>query len=100
VQSLLLGDGGVSERLRQGQTVVDLSTIGYKATIEIGRSLGAKSVTFLDAPISGMEARAVEGTLTVMCGSERAVFDRVKPYFERIGNKILYMGPVPVAEVG
>ena len=40
-----------------------------------------------------MEARAVEGTLTVMCGGERAVFDRVKPFLDRIGNKILYMGP-------
>ena len=47
----------------------------------------------MDAPISGMEARAIEGTLTVMCGGERAVFERVKPYLDCIGNKILYMGP-------
>src|SRR3954470_495180 len=93
VQSFLLGQSGVIGRLRQGQTVVDLSTIGYNATVEIGRALEAKSVDFLDAPISGMEARAIEGTLTVMCGGERAVFDRVKPYFDCIGNKILYMGP-------
>src|SRR3954454_12700187 len=84
---------GVIGRLRQGQTVVDLSTLGYKATVEIGQALEAKGVAFLDAPISGMEARAIEGTLTVMCGGDRAVFDRVKPYFECIGNKILYMGP-------
>src|SRR3954470_20642641 len=93
VQSFLLGESGVIGRLRQGQTVVDLSTIGYNATVEIGRVLEAKGVVFLDAPISGMEARAIEGTLTVMCGGERAVFDRVKPYFDCIGNKILYMGP-------
>ncbi len=93
VQSFLLGESGIVEHLRQGQTVVDLSTIGYNATLEIGRALDAKGVAFLDAPISGMEARAIEGTLTVMCGGERAVFDHVKPYFECIGNKILYMGP-------
>ena len=93
VQSFLFGESGVIGRLRQGQTVVDLSTIGYNATVEIGRALEAKGVAFLDAPISGMEARAIEGTLTVMCGGERAVFDRVKPYLDRIGNKILYMGP-------
>ena len=93
VQSFLFGESGVIGRLRQGQTVVDLSTIGYNATVEIGRALDAKGVAFLDAPISGMEARAIEGTLTVMCGGERAVFDRVKPYFDCIGNKILYMGP-------
>ena len=39
-----------------------------------------------------MEARAIDGTLTVMCGGARDVFDRVKPYLDRIGNKILYMG--------
>jgi 3-hydroxyisobutyrate dehydrogenase-like beta-hydroxyacid dehydrogenase len=93
VQSFLFGESGVIGRLRQGQTVVDLSTIGYNATVEIGRALEVKGVAFLDAPISGMEARAIEGTLTVMCGGERAVFDRVKPYFDCIGNKILYMGP-------
>ena len=93
VQSFLLGESGVIARLRQGQTVVDLSTIGYNATVEVGRALEAKSVAFLDAPISGMEARAIEGTLTVMCGGERAVFERVRPYLDCIGNKILYMGP-------
>src|SRR3954451_24788401 len=92
VQAFLLGESGVIERLRQGQTVVDLSTIAYNATVEIGRALEAKGVVFLAAPISGMEARAIEGTLTVMCGGERAAFDRVKPYLECIGNKILYMG--------
>ena len=93
VQSFLFGDAGVGRHLRQGQTVVDLSTIAYAATTEIGRALDEKGVAFLDAPISGMEARAIDGTLTVMCGGAPAVFDRVKPYLDRIGNKILYMGP-------
>ena len=93
VKSLLLGESGILGRLHQGQTVVDLSTISYNATLEIGRALDAKGLAFLDAPISGMEARAIEGTLTVMCGGERQAFDRVKPYFECIGTKILYMGP-------
>ena len=80
VQSFLLGESGIVEHLRQGQTVADLSTISYNATVEISRALEAEGVAFLDAPVSGMEARAIEGTLTVMCGGERAVFDRVKPY--------------------
>jgi 3-hydroxyisobutyrate dehydrogenase-like beta-hydroxyacid dehydrogenase len=93
VQSFLLGDSGIIGHLRRGQTIVDLSTIGYNTTVEIGRALEAKGAAFLDAPISGMEARAIEGTLTVMCGGQRAVFDRVKPYFDCVGEKILYMGP-------
>jgi 3-hydroxyisobutyrate dehydrogenase-like beta-hydroxyacid dehydrogenase len=93
VQDVVLGEHGLLPRLGQGQVVVDLSTITYTATIEIGRALEAKGVAFLDAPVSGMEARAIDGTLTVMCGGAREVFDRVKPLLERIGNKILYMGP-------
>lgn len=99
VHSFLLGPDGIAERLRQGQTVIDLSTIGYQATVEIGRALEAKGVAFLDAPISGMEARAVDGTLTVMCGGAREVFDRVKPLLDHIGTKILHMGPTGAGQL-
>jgi 3-hydroxyisobutyrate dehydrogenase-like beta-hydroxyacid dehydrogenase len=93
VRSFVQGEGGIIAHLRRGQTVVDLSTIGYAATVEIGRALEAKGVAFLDAPISGMEARAIDGTLTVICGGAPDVFDRVKPFFDCIGTKILHMGP-------
>jgi len=93
MRSVLTGEGGIIEHLRRGQTVVDLSTIGYGATVEIGRALEATGVAFLDAPVSGMEARAIDGTLTVMCGGARDVFDRVKPYFDCIGTTILHLGP-------
>jgi 3-hydroxyisobutyrate dehydrogenase-like beta-hydroxyacid dehydrogenase len=92
VEGVIAGEGGLLGSLRQGQTVVDLSTITYKATVSIAEKLSARGVQFLDAPISGMEARAIDGTLTVMCGGERAVFDKVKPLLDCIGNKILYMG--------
>jgi len=92
VEGIIAGEGGLLPELRQGQTVVDLSTITYKATVDINQKLAARGVRFVDAPISGMEARAVDGTLTVMCGGERADFDKVKPLLDCIGNKILYMG--------
>lgn len=93
VQGVLLGEGGLLDHLGQGQAVVDLSTITYAATLEIGRAAEAKGVAFLDAPISGMEARAVDATLTVMCGGAPDTFDQVKPLLDLIGNKILHMGP-------
>jgi len=93
VQDIVLGEGGLLARLRTGQTVVDLSTITHSMTTVVASALEAHGIAFLDAPISGMEARAVEGTLTVMCGGTREVFDRVKPFLDHIGNKILYMGP-------
>lgn len=93
VRDVVLGDGGLAGRLGPGRTVVDLSTITHAQTIELARALEAMDVAFLDAPISGMEARAVDGTLTVMCGGTREVFDHVRPLLDHIGNKILYMGP-------
>ena len=93
VMSVLLGDDGLAGHLRPDQTVVDLSTIAYSATIEINAALAAKGVAYIDAPISGMEVRAIEATLTVMCGGDRGAFDRVRPYLDHVGSKILYMGP-------
>ena len=93
VHEFLLGEDGLIRRLKPGQTVVDLSTITHTMTTAVASALNAGGIAFLDAPISGMQARAVDGTLTVMCGGERKVFYRVKPFLECIGNKILFMGP-------
>ena len=93
VHEFLLGEDGLIRRLKPGQTVVDLSTITHTTTTAVASALNAGGIAFLDAPISGMEARAVDGTLTVMCGGERKVFYRVKPFLDCIGNKILFMGP-------
>jgi 3-hydroxyisobutyrate dehydrogenase and related beta-hydroxyacid dehydrogenases len=92
VESVVCGENGLLPHLRENAIVVDLSTIKYNATLEIGKRLRAKGVYFLDAPVSGMESRANDGTLTVMCGGDAAAFERVKPLFGCIGNKILYMG--------
>jgi 3-hydroxyisobutyrate dehydrogenase-like beta-hydroxyacid dehydrogenase len=92
VQNLLLGEKGLFQYLRSGQIVIDLSTINYSTTLEIAKELGNKGVEFVDAPVSGMEARAIEGTLTVMCGGKKEVFERVRPLLECIGNTIIYMG--------
>ncbi len=93
VQAVLTGENGLLPGLRQGQLVVDLSTITWSATVEIARALDARGVMFLDAPVSGMEARAVDGTLTVMCGGAEEALERARPLLDLIGNKILYMGP-------
>lgn len=93
VRKVVLGAQGLVQRLGTGQTVVDTSTITYSTTLEINDALQARGVAFLDAPVSGMEARAVEGALTVMCGGKPETFAAVKPYLGCFGNNILYMGP-------
>lgn len=84
--------GGLLPHLHEGQIIVDLSTIKYNATVELRKTLDEAGVEFLDAPVSGMESRAKDGTLTVMCGGKEEIFDKVKHYFDYIGNKVLYMG--------
>jgi 3-hydroxyisobutyrate dehydrogenase-like beta-hydroxyacid dehydrogenase len=92
VESVLLGEKGLIDKLGKGQILVDLSTITYATTVEIARRLEARGIDFVDAPVSGMEARAQEGTLTVMCGGKSEIVDAIKPYLNCIANKVLHMG--------
>ena len=90
VRELLLGAEGLAAAMGPGQTIVDLSTIDHGTTIEIAETLTARGIVFLDAPISGMEARAADGTLTVMCGGTDVAFQAVRPVLETIGKTILH----------
>ena len=92
VESVVCGESGLLPHLSAGQIVVDLSTISHAATLRISETLKKKDVQFMDAPVSGMESRAADGTLTVMCGGEEETFTAVKPYLDCIGTKVLYMG--------
>jgi 3-hydroxyisobutyrate dehydrogenase-like beta-hydroxyacid dehydrogenase len=92
VEAVLFGEGGLAEGLSRGQIVVDMSTISPGATEEFAGMLEADGIEMLDAPVSGGQSGAVEGTLTIMCGGKRGVFDRVKPAFEAMGRNIVYCG--------
>jgi 3-hydroxyisobutyrate dehydrogenase-like beta-hydroxyacid dehydrogenase len=82
----------IAGRMGSGQIIADLSTISYMGTLELSRDLREKGISYLDAPVSGMEARARDATLTVMCGGDPRVFEQVRPYFAHIGNQTFYMG--------
>jgi len=92
VQGLLLGGGALAGKLHAGQTVVDCSTIGYLAAAELGETLAAQGVDYVDAPVSGHQAKATDGTLTIMCGGKEEAFARIRPMLERMGTTVLYMG--------
>ena len=94
VREVLLGERGVAPLLEAGTIVVDTSTIGYAATLEISGALAERGIQFIDAPVSGMEARAIDGTLTAMCGGDAATVDVIRPYLDRMASNILYMGAV------
>lgn len=94
VETVIFGEKGIMQGAKAGLTVVDLSTISYLPTLEINRRLKDKGVVFADAPISGMEARAREGKLTVMFGGDPGLLEALRPILNAIGNKIVYMGAV------
>jgi 3-hydroxyisobutyrate dehydrogenase-like beta-hydroxyacid dehydrogenase len=92
VKNVLFGDAAIAGPGSSVRIVVDTSTITHKAVLEIGSELESRGIEFLDAPVSGMEARAANGTLTVMCGGKPSTFEAIEPYFECLATKILYMG--------
>jgi 3-hydroxyisobutyrate dehydrogenase-like beta-hydroxyacid dehydrogenase len=92
VESVLFGKEGIAEVLKPGQVVIDCGTIHPMASRKFAESLQGRGIAFLDAPMSGMEARAKAGTLTFMVGGEEAIFQRVRPALEAMGNKIIYVG--------
>lgn len=94
VESVLFGDAAIAGPGSQVRFVVDTSTITHKAALAIASELASRGIEFLDAPVSGMEARAANGTLTVMCGGKPSTFAFIRPYLECLATKILYMGEV------
>jgi 3-hydroxyisobutyrate dehydrogenase-like beta-hydroxyacid dehydrogenase len=94
VQQAVFGPDGVAGAARPGLIVVDTSTISYMATLDMARRLGEVEIRFADAPISGMEARARDATLTIMVGSDEPLFVTIEPVLSILGNTIVHMGPV------
>jgi 3-hydroxyisobutyrate dehydrogenase-like beta-hydroxyacid dehydrogenase len=92
VGEVLFGREGIAGFLKPGQVVLDCSTIHPIKTREFALTLKKSGIPFLDAPISGMEARAKAGTLTIMVGGEEPAFQQVRPALEAMGNKIIYTG--------
>jgi len=101
VDKVLFGDGVQGKRpddqsvaggLSRGKIVVDMSSISPLATKEFARKINALGCDYLDAPVSGGEVGAKNGTLSIMVGGDEAVFDRVKPLFELMGKNITRVG--------
>lgn len=92
VREVILGEEGIARTARPGSVVVDMSTISPRVTREIAGDLQARGIEMLDAPVSGGEKGAVEGTLSIMAGGKRDVFERCRPVFEAMGKRLVYCG--------
>src|SRR5262245_15398165 len=94
VELVALGKDGITEGARRGLLYADMSTISPIVTQKVGAALEEKGVKMLDAPVSGGEKGAIEGTLSIMVGGDKAVFDQMLPIFQAMGKTITHLGPL------
>jgi 2-hydroxy-3-oxopropionate reductase len=99
VKEAILGPEGVIEGIKPGSIVVDMSSIAPAASQEIGAALKAKNIPFLDAPVSGGEPKAVDGTLAIMAGGDKASFEKIKPVLEKMGSSVVLCGGIGAGNV-
>lgn len=92
VKSAVLGENGVLEGAARGTILIDMSSIAPLASKEISRACEAHGVDMIDAPVSGGEPKAVDGTLSIMAGGKKTVFDQVKEILLRMGSNAVYCG--------
>ena len=92
VEEVLLGPNGAIHGASTGDIFIDMSTISPIATKKIASKLSEKGVVMLDAPVSGGVIGANNGTLSIMVGGERTVYDECLPLFEVMGKSVTYIG--------
>ena len=92
VQSVLFGADGVAEGVKEGSVVVDMSSVTPTESKVCAEKLASLGVDFLDAPVSGGEPKAIDGTLAFMVGGKQEAFDRMVPYFDIMGASALLVG--------
>jgi len=99
VETAVLGPGGVLEGAKKGAIVVDMSSISPMVSQKVGAACAAKGIEFVDAPVSGGEPKAIDGTLAIMCGGEAKSFEKVEAILKSMGSSVLLTGPVGAGNV-
>ena len=92
VEEVLFGEEGAAAALAEHALVVDMSTIAPTDSRAIAQRLGR--ISFVEAPVSGSKPKAEDGTLTIMAGAGSEAFERARPLFEAMGERIVHVGPV------
>jgi 2-hydroxy-3-oxopropionate reductase len=92
VKAVVLGEGGVIEGAKPGTIIIDMSSIAPLASREIFAALAVKGIELLDAPVSGGEPKAIDGTLSVMVGGTKEIFDRCYDIMKAMAGSVVYVG--------
>ena len=99
VKEVVLGEGGIIEGARKGSVVVDMSSIAPLVSREVAQKLAEKGVDMLDAPVSGGEPKAIDGTLSVMVGGDKAVFDRCFDVMKAVAGSVVLTGAIGAGNI-
>ena len=99
VEEVVLGEDGVLEGIREGTLLVDMSTISPVVTEELAEAVNKQGASMLDAPVSGGDVGAIEGTLAIMVGGSEEDFERAKPLFDVMGKTVTHVGPTGTGQV-
>ena len=93
VEDVVIGKKGLFHNLKDDSVVIDMSTISPEITVKINKKLKTKNSHLIDAPVSGGEAGAISGQLSIMAGGDKKIFNRIKHILKAVGQKITYVGP-------
>ncbi|WP_053143827.1 2-hydroxy-3-oxopropionate reductase [Erwinia billingiae] len=99
VKEALLGEDSVIQGAKPGTIVIDMSSIAPLASREIHDELAKKSISLLDAPVSGGEPKAIEGTLSVMVGGDKELFDRCYDIMKAMAGSVVHTGDIGAGNV-
>jgi 2-hydroxy-3-oxopropionate reductase len=99
VREVVAGEDGVLEGVKEGSLIIDMSTISPVVTEELAEAVKEKGASMLDAPVSGGDVGAIEGTLSIMVGGDEGDFERARPLFEAMGKTMTHVGPVGAGQV-
>ena len=99
VKEVVLGENGVIEGAKEGLVVIDMSSIAPLVSREIYEALKEKGVKMIDAPVSGGEPKAIDGTMSVMVGGDKEVFDACYDVMDAMAGSVVYTGEIGAGNI-
>lgn len=92
VREAVFGEDGIAQGAQKGSVLIDMSSIDPTESRKIGMELGEYEIEMLDCPVSGGEPKAIDGTLSVMCGGKKDVFEQYCPVLRDMASSVVYVG--------
>ncbi len=99
LRSVTTGENGVLQTMKPGAILIDNTTASAEVARELDAAAKGKGCAFIDAPVSGGQAGAENGVLTVMCGGDEAIFDKAKPVIDAYARMVGIMGPAGAGQL-